>query len=140
VIPHHPGKLWWILPIAVLVFGPAVLLRANQQPPSSAWTPIDPTSSNIVYAGGDGGIYKSVDGGATWSPAVLLTTPVIALAVDPAAPSTVYAGTFDQGVLKSSDDGASWAPAATGLPDQRWSELGAGQYGSDRPCQLRCFR
>jgi hypothetical protein len=38
---------------------------------------------------------------------------VTALALDPQAPSTIYAGTFDRGLFKSRDGGTSWN--ATGL-------------------------
>jgi Domain of unknown function DUF11 len=42
--------------------------------------------------------------------------PVLALVVDPAASSTVYAGTVEGGILKSIDSGVSWSPANAGLP------------------------
>ena len=40
---------------------------------------------------------------------------VLAVAVDPKAPATLYAGT-DEGVFKSTNSGASWGAASTGLP------------------------
>ena len=40
---------------------------------------------------------------------------VIALAVDPRTPLTVFAGTMGLGVLKSPDGGASWTAANSGL-------------------------
>ena len=39
-----------------------------------------------------------------------------ALAIDPATPSTLYAGTWGGGVFKSADGGASWSAVNTGLP------------------------
>ncbi len=40
---------------------------------------------------------------------------VFALAIDPATPSTLYAGTFGGGVFKSTDSGGSWSAVNTGL-------------------------
>ena len=42
-----------------------------------------------------------------------------ALAVDPASPDTVYAGTWGGGVYKSTNGGSAWAPANGGL-DVPW--------------------
>jgi hypothetical protein len=41
---------------------------------------------------------------------------VSALAVDPAAPTTLYAGTRN-GVFKSTNGGESWEAVHTGLPE-----------------------
>ena len=43
-------------------------------------------------------------------------TDVRALAIDPSALSTVYAGTSGNGVFKSTDGGTSWNAISTGLP------------------------
>lgn len=79
-----------------------------------------PTNANIIYAGaGNGGVLKSVDGGATWSSATTDTwdyLPVSSLAIDPNNPNVVYAGTGDHhggvpygmGIMKSTDAGATW--------------------------------
>jgi len=62
-------------------------------------------------------LFKSVDGGATWSrrrfgtPAVY----VIAVAVDPLSPNIVYVGTQNEGLFKSTDYGDTWARVGTGL-------------------------
>ncbi|BEP95802.1 hypothetical protein GmRootA79_41860 [Acidovorax sp. A79] len=48
---------------------------------------------------------------------------VSALAIDPATPATVYAGTEFMGVSKSTDGGATWAVANSGLPNTRVSSL-----------------
>ncbi|MGH7492581.1 MAG: T9SS type A sorting domain-containing protein [bacterium] len=81
----------------------------------------NPQDASVVYAGAaTGGVFKSTDGGVTWSPvfddqAVL---PIGDLAVDPNDPDIVYAGTGEAngghnnfpggGVFKSTDAGASW--------------------------------
>ncbi len=68
-----------------------------------------------LFSGGTDGVYRSKDDGATWS-RVLDVTFVRALAVDPAEPETIYAGTnLPSGqdphlVWKSTDGGDSWSP------------------------------
>jgi hypothetical protein len=42
-------------------------------------------------------------------------TPVAALVIDPAHPSTLYAGLDFAGVFRSTDGGAAWTAANTGL-------------------------
>ena len=91
---------------------------------------IDPTAPTTLYAGtglpgqsGDG-IYKSVDGGASWSSTDLAGLTVFsglppqeitALAVDPATPSTVYAGDDLGDVFVSTNGGTSWAQSDNGI-------------------------
>ncbi|HEY6064742.1 MAG TPA: hypothetical protein VIY96_01210, partial [Thermoanaerobaculia bacterium] len=77
---------------------------------------IDPAAPGTVYAGADGGIFKSVDSGATWGPVKngLTSFTVFALAIDPSTHGTLYAGT-NGGVFKSVDSGASWSARRTGL-------------------------
>ncbi len=54
--------------------------------------------------------------GRRWVSLGLEGTGIDALAINPAAPQTLLAGT-SQGVLKSTDGGHTWAAADTGLPD-----------------------
>ena len=66
----------------------------------------------------DGGVFKSTDGASTWvSTGLQAPRYVYALVIDPATPSTVYAGTEPGGVFKSTDGGGTWISANTGLPD-----------------------
>ena len=77
---------------------------------------IDPAHTSTVYAGTWGsGVYKSTDGGATWSAVNTGLTDwmVDALAIDPANTSTIYVGTLYYGVHKSTDGGTHWS--TTGL-------------------------
>jgi len=79
---------------------------------------IDPTNPAILYAGSvseskyvpQGGVFRSIDGGATWSLTGRNLGSGVSLAIDPARPSTLYAGTF-HGVFKTTDSGANWLPA-----------------------------
>ena len=61
---------------------------------------LDPTTPTTVYAGTSQGVFKTTDGGGSWSPmntglrcAVLTSCDVLALALDPTTPTTLYAGT-----------------------------------------------
>jgi photosystem II stability/assembly factor-like uncharacterized protein len=72
---------------------------------------IDPTNRNTIYAGTrEHGVYKSTDGGQTWSPANLGLAGVnpYALAVSPDNLDEVYAVSQTDGVAKSSDGGQHW--------------------------------
>ena len=76
---------------------------------------IDPTNTQIVYAGTNKGIFKTTDGGGSWSPTGTDIIIVGGLAVDRANPATIYAGTMD-GLYKTTDGGGSWkkCPTPTG--------------------------
>src|SRR6058998_3913136 len=80
---------------------------------------IDPVTQSTLYAGmvfegghyPVGGVFKSIDGGHTWSNSSrgMPTNPdIYSLAIDPKTPSTLYAGNYDGGVYKSLDGGATW--------------------------------
>ena len=45
----------------------------------------------------------------------LTATNVLALAIDPATPATLYAGTYGGGVFKSTNGGGNWSAFNTGL-------------------------
>ena len=65
---------------------------------------------------------SSTDAGATWSninagleTLINAGAPITALAVDPANPEVVYAGTSGNGIFRSRDGGANWTPFNEGL-------------------------
>ena len=70
---------------------------------------IDPSQTSILYVGTVySGIFRSADGGATWSPADNgLTRPdlgssvtnIQALLIDPSSPHTLYAAAADDGIF-----------------------------------------
>jgi uncharacterized repeat protein (TIGR01451 family) len=72
----------------------------------------------ITPINGNRGVYKSTNGGGNWngSGTGLIRPFVNALAIDPATPATLYAGTYD-GVFKSANSGGSWSASNNGLPD-----------------------
>jgi hypothetical protein len=95
---------------------------------------VDPTESTTVYAGAaEGGIWKTINGGTTWTPLTdsqaSLATGSIAIA--PSSHETIYVGTGEEdfsldsyyglGVLKSTNAGSTWTlyegPFAAGRMD-----------------------
>jgi photosystem II stability/assembly factor-like uncharacterized protein len=69
---------------------------------------INPANPATLYAGTNGGVFKSNDSGGTWAVAGLTNLEVYALAINPSTPTTLYAGTND-GIFKSIDSGRTWA-------------------------------
>ncbi|HID92874.1 MAG TPA: hypothetical protein EYP60_02145, partial [bacterium (Candidatus Stahlbacteria)] len=85
---------------------------------------IDPLNDSILYVGtGDryvsdltgyckDGIYKSMDGGQSWSQLAFDDMVIGAIAIDPTSPEIIYAGVYgDQdtsGIYKSVDGGQTW--------------------------------
>jgi photosystem II stability/assembly factor-like uncharacterized protein len=67
-------------------------------------------AGGVVYAGLEHrGLYRS-SGRFVASNHGLVGSAVQALAVDPASPSTVYAGTWNGGVARTTNGGRTWAP------------------------------
>jgi photosystem II stability/assembly factor-like uncharacterized protein len=62
-------------------------------------------------------LYKSTDGGASWTLAAtgIAYPNVLSIAVDPADPDVIYAGSDCGGVFRSRDAGATWSHFSTGL-------------------------
>jgi photosystem II stability/assembly factor-like uncharacterized protein len=72
----------------------------------------------LIYAGTEGGVFKSEDRGITWIPRNdgLDNRLVRALAVDPDDPKVLYAGSWNGQVHASEDGGSSWEQRSAGLP------------------------
>lgn len=69
-----------------------------------------PTNPSILYAGTQGGVYKTTDGGATWvlkNSGLILSRFVVSLAIDPSNPETLFAGHYG-GISKTTDGGENW--------------------------------
>ena len=83
---------------------------------------VDPQDSSVVYAGTaddnqtGSGLWKSADGGATWTS--LGEGDITGLALDPLELNTVYAA-WNCCVYKSTDGGQSWNQTSAGLPHGR---------------------
>ncbi len=110
---------------------------------------VDPTNSNVVWVaaygplwsnGGERGVYKSTDGGATWelSKAVSDYTGCNDLRMDPRDPNVLYAafhqrqrkvftylgGGPESGLYKTTDGGATWTQLQGGLPSGDLGRIG----------------
>jgi len=74
----------------------------------------DPSDSNIVYAGMEGVVIKTTDGGLSWNRTGLTGAPFYmrGVAVDPLEPSHIYAGGIavpdSFGLYESTDAGENW--------------------------------
>lgn len=86
---------------------------------------VHPTNPDILYIATNDYIYKTRDGGKTWSNLSkgMSYSRVIALAIDPAYPATVYAGTKGDAVYKSYDGGQRWTSMRVGLDDATISSV-----------------
>ena len=105
-------------------------MKAAYMPPEEAENPNvqDPhriqrctAQPHVLWCQHHGGIWRSTDGGLTWSKRFSSYTggyeyPVHSLAVSPGAPNTMYAGVSYWGVFRSLDGGASWTRVTSGLP------------------------
>ena len=82
---------------------------------------IDPTNTNIIYAGSvGGGVWKSMNGGANWFAlgGGLQNLAISSLAIDPTNPNILYAGTGEGffnvdalqggGIFRTTDGGMTW--------------------------------
>jgi len=103
---------------------------------------IHPKNPDIVYVAATGhewtsnpdrGVYKTTDGGKTWQKVLFVSEKVGAndLVMDPTAPDTLYAATWNRirrrwsdprpggedGLFKTTDGGKTWTPINAGLPD-----------------------
>jgi photosystem II stability/assembly factor-like uncharacterized protein len=103
---------------------------------------IDPRDSDVVYVaaqgplwaqGGDRGLYKTTDGGATWERALEISenTGVTDIAFDPRDPDIIYAASYqrrrhvgilvaggpESAIYKTTDAGATWKKLTRGLPN-----------------------
>jgi photosystem II stability/assembly factor-like uncharacterized protein len=88
----------------------ATLVRADAQMQCVA---VDPADTATVYVGSRGhGVWKSTDGGGTWTDTQLPQPDVFSLAASP-ADGSVYAGTEPSMLFKSSDGGSSWRELET---------------------------
>ncbi|MGH7656327.1 MAG: VPS10 domain-containing protein [Gemmatimonadaceae bacterium] len=120
---------------------------------------IDPAATNTVYAcvpgklwsdSDDRGVYKTTDGGKSWSKILAgsnASTGCSLMTMDPSSPRTIYAGMWDfrrkgwtfrsggegpdspsgSGMFRSTDGGASWTSldetTAKGLPAKPWGRV-----------------
>ena len=80
---------------------------------------LHPFNPTIMYIATNDYIYKSRDEGTTWEKISggMSHSRVIALAIDPRFPATIYAGTKGDAIYKSYDGGHRWVAQKNGLDD-----------------------
>jgi photosystem II stability/assembly factor-like uncharacterized protein len=86
----------------------------------------DTQTPGVLYAGAHWtGVFKTSDGGASWTQTGLGGLTVVALAVDPNTPNSVYAGVApeddygdfgDLELFRSLDGGRTWVPSTPSVP------------------------
>ena len=86
---------------------------------------LHPKNPDILYVTTNDYIFKSRDGGRSWANISkgMSHSRVIAMAVDPSYPATVYAGTKGDAVYKSYDGGQRWVSMRSGLDDATISSV-----------------
>ena len=110
---------------------------------------IDPRDTNVVYvaaqgplwkSGGERGLYKTTDGGATWERILHISddTGINEVLMDPRNPDVLYASSYqrrrhvwtlinggpESGIHKSTDAGATWTKLESGLPKEEMGKIG----------------
>ena len=85
----------------------------------------------MLYAGTDGGLYKSLDGGDHWAATdgPLTGQSVTSLVFDPWTDRLRYAGTSQGGVYRSEDEGATWQAFNEGLSNVAVTSLAIDRNG-----------
>jgi photosystem II stability/assembly factor-like uncharacterized protein len=101
---------------------------------------LHPKNPDILYVATNDYIYKSRDGGQTWENLShhMSHSRVISMAIDPAYPATVYAGTKGDAVYKSYDGGQRWVSLRAGLDDVTISSV-VNQFVFDPADNSRLF-
>ena len=117
---------------------------------------VDPRDGNVVLvaaegplwsAGGERGVYRTTDGGATWTPVLQIdeNTGVTDLEFDPGNPDVVYAAAYQRrrhvwgflgggpksGIWKSTDNGKTWRQVKSGLPKEDMGKIGLATTPAD---------
>lgn len=80
---------------------------------------VDPSATDTLYVGTSRGVFKSTNGGTSFTSASKglpsMNAAVLALAIDPVNTLTIYAAPANFGVYKSTDGGANWTKKGADL-------------------------
>lgn len=75
------------------------------------------SNTNTIYVSSPGGgVWKTLNGGTTWTPLLdgySAYMNVFHVAIDPSNSNTIYACTYGAGVIKSDNGGATWVATGT---------------------------
>lgn len=123
--PHHPGT-WW----AMRGRGNLTAHLARTTNGGDLWTTVsfldgeamevmrfDPMQEDVVYGGGGHQVFRSEDGGLTWSTLneTEIEGMIQVLVLDPESGALLYAGNNETGFWRSADGGIHWENAVDGL-------------------------
>jgi photosystem II stability/assembly factor-like uncharacterized protein len=122
---------------------------------------IDPRNSNVVYVaaqgplfseGGERGLYKTADGGATWNAVLTISkdTGVSDILFDPRNPDVIFASAYQRrrhvgqmigggpegGIFKTTNGGKSWTKLTKGLPTGDMGRAGLAIDGRKNPATV----
>ncbi|MBL0170585.1 MAG: glycosyl hydrolase [Gemmatimonadaceae bacterium] len=125
---------------------------------------IDPRNSDVVFvasqgplfsAGGERGLYKTIDGGATWTRSLYISenTGITDVVFDPKNADVLYAAAYPRrrhvgqaiggspegGLHKSIDGGKTWTKLTTGLPTGDVGRAALTIEGRTSPTQIIAF-
>ena len=139
VIASHPNNPSTIFIASSVLGGPGVMKSTDggltwtaknsgigkvgipaQNYPSITTIVVSPSNPNIIYLGTAvedvflgpiGSVYRSIDGGETWTKisGTQITGGVFSLDVDPNNADIAFAGVTAQGILRTSNGGATWS-------------------------------
>ena len=101
---------------------------------------IDPSNAQLMLAGLEESVYRSIDGGEHWSVCPGVQGGAVGLHFDQTSPTEsrrCFAAT-DQGVFVSEDGGATWGQIGEGLPPRRLVDFAGGSDGRRNECVLYC--
>jgi len=112
---------------------------------------VHPENGDVVYvasqgplwnAGGDRGLYKTIDGGTTWEKVLEISenTGISDIVMDPRDPDVIYASAYQRrrhvwtllnggpegGIYKTTDGGETWTELERGLPSGDIGRIGLG--------------
>jgi photosystem II stability/assembly factor-like uncharacterized protein len=96
---------------------------------------VDPSRSDVLYAGSPYGVFRSVDSGVTWEARTngMSDPRVFAVAVNPRSPGVLYVGGFGGRIYRSTDSGAAWSETKLGADVYRVTALAVDAGDSSVP-------
>jgi photosystem II stability/assembly factor-like uncharacterized protein len=122
---------------------------------------IDPRNSNVVYVasqgplfseGGERGLYKTTDGGATWMAVLTISkdTGISDLVFDPRNPDVIFASAYQRrrhvgqmigggpegGIYKTTNAGRTWTKLTKGLPAGDMGRVGLAVDSRKNPATV----